>query len=134
MFIAVSLFQSIYLSFYQSIYNTRKFLSKVSFSIYIMSRLLSYYYYLSFSMFIFIFRYIYINLYIFLFIYRVFIKYCVFFENLKIFPDSGLSWFFLGVYTRLDAWSTKWQVEHQRCSRTGRVKKNHNILRKKHNT
>ena len=25
------------------------------------------------------------------------------------------------------------QVEHQRCSRTGRIQKNHNILRKKHN-
>ena len=34
------------------------------------------------------------------------------------------------MYTGLHAWATKWQVEHQRCSRTGRVEKNHNILRK----
>ena len=62
--------------------------------------------------------------------YRVFIKYCVFSKILKYIPDSGLSRFFLGVYTGLHAWTTKWQVEHQRCSRIGRVKKNHNILRK----
>ena len=36
----------------------------------------------------------------------------------------------LDVYTILHAWITKWQVEHQRCSRTGRVQKNPNILRK----
>ena len=61
--------------------------------------------------------------------YRVFIKYCVFFENFKIFPDSGLSLFSLAVsvctHTR--------QVEHQRCSRTDRVQKNHETIRKKHN-
>ena len=64
----------------------------------------------------------------------MFIKYCVFSKILKYIPDSGLSLslsrFFLGVYTGLHAWTTKWQVEDQRCSRTGRVKKNHNILRK----
>ena len=52
----------------------------------------------------------------------VFVKYCVFSEDFKIF----LSLFSLGVsvctHTR--------QVEHQRCSRTFRVQKNHNILRK----
>ena len=62
--------------------------------------------------------------------YRVFIKYCVFFSKiLKYIPDSGLSRFPVGVsvctHTR--------QVEHQRCSRAGRVQKIHNILRKKHN-
>ena len=58
--------------------------------------------------------------YIFIY-YRVFIKYCVFSEFLKIFWTL----FSLGVsvctHTR--------QVEHQRCSRTGRVQKNHKILR-----
>ena len=34
------------------------------------------------------------------------------------------------MYTGLHAWTTKWQVEDQCCSRTGKVKKNHNILRK----
>ena len=61
--------------------------------------------------------------------YRVLIKYCVFFRFLKNIPDSGLSLFSLGdsvcTLTR--------QVEHQRCSSTGRVKKIQNILRKKHN-
>ena len=55
--------------------------------------------------------------------YRVFIKYCVFSEFLKIFRTL----FSLGVsvctHTR--------QVENQRCSRTGRVEKNHKILGKK---
>ena len=64
--------------------------------------------------------------------YRVFIYYCVFSKILK---DSGLlpfsvfprcQWVYL-VYTHTR------QVEHQRCSRTGRVQKNHKILRKKHN-
>ena len=54
--------------------------------------------------------------------YRVFIKYCVFYEDFKIFR----SLFSLGAsvctHTR--------QVEHQRCSRTGRVQKYHKILRK----
>ena len=53
----------------------------------------------------------------------------VFFRRFKNIPDSCLSLFSLGVsvctHTR--------QVEHQRWSRTGRVQKNHNILRKKHN-
>ena len=47
----------------------------------------------------------------------------------KNIPGSGLSLFSLGVsvctHTR--------QVEDQRYSRTGRVQKDHNILRKKHN-
>ena len=47
----------------------------------------------------------------------------------KILKYSGLFPFSLGVgvctHTR--------QVEHQRCSRTDRVQKNHKILRKKHN-
>ena len=62
-------------------------------------------------------------------IYRVFIKYCVFSKKFQIIPDSGLSLFSLCVsvckHTR--------QVEYQRCSRTGRVKKNHKTFRKKHN-
>ena len=61
--------------------------------------------------------------------YRVFIKYCIIFEDFKNIPDSCLSLFYLGVivctHTR--------QVEHQLFSRTGRVQKNHKILRKKHN-
>ena len=57
--------------------------------------------------------------------YRVFIKYCFFSKILIYIPDSGLSWFPLGVSV-----CTQWQVKHQHCSRTGRVKKNHNILRK----
>ena len=52
-----------------------------------------------------------------------------FFRRFKNIPNSGLSLFSLGVsvctHTR--------QVENQRCSRTGRVHKNHKILRKKHN-
>merc|ERR1711860_442846 len=51
--------------------------------------------------------------------YRVFIKYCVFFRRFLNMPDSCLYLFSLGVsmctHTR--------QVEHQRCSRTGRIKK-----------
>ena len=61
--------------------------------------------------------------------YRVFIKHCVFSKISKYIPDSGLSRFFLGVYNGFHAWTTKWQVEHQRCSRTGRVKKIHKIIR-----
>ena len=49
-----------------------------------------------------------------------------FFQRFQNIPDSRLSLFSLGVsvctHTR--------QVEHQRCSSTGRVQKNHNILRK----
>ena len=52
--------------------------------------------------------------------YRVFFEYCVF-ANI---PDSGLSRFPLGGRV-----CTQWQVKHQHCSRTGRVQKNHNILR-----
>ena len=52
----------------------------------------------------------------------------VFFRKfLKYILDSGLSRFFLGVYTGLKAWTTRWQVKDQRCSRTGTVKKNYNI-------
>ena len=58
-------------------------------------------------------------------LYRVFIKYCVFSELFKIFRTL----FSLGVS---DCTHTR-QVENQRCSRTGRVQKNHEILRKKHN-
>ena len=57
---------------------------------------------------------------------RVFIKYCVFSKMLRYTPDSGLSRFLRGVSE-----CTQWQVKHQRCnSRTCRVQKNHNILRK----
>ena len=67
--------------------------------------------------------------------YRVFIKLCVFSKILKYIPDSGLSRVSLSsVYIGLHALTTKWQVEqHKRCSTTGRVQKNHNILGKKHN-
>ena len=55
------------------------------------------------------------------------IKYCVFFEVSKFIPDTGLSSFSVGVsvctHTR--------QVEHQGCSRTGRVQKIQKNLRKK---
>ena len=60
--------------------------------------------------------------------YRVFIKYWVFWKILNI-PDSCRSLFSLGV----NVCTHIRQVEHQRCSRTGRVKKNDTILRKKHN-
>ena len=56
--------------------------------------------------------------------YRVFIKYCVFFEYLKysvLLPFS--------VFPRWQCVHTR-QVEHQRCSRTGRVQKIYKILRK----
>ena len=50
----------------------------------------------------------------------------VFFSKiLRYIPDSGFSWFPLGVSV-----CTQWQVKHQHCSRTGIVQKNHNILRK----
>ena len=51
-----------------------------------------------------------------------------FFENLKIFRTLAFLCFppvSVCVHTR--------QVENQRCSRTCRVKKNHKILRNKHN-
>ena len=58
--------------------------------------------------------------------YRVFIKYCVFSKILKYIPNSGLSQFPLSV-----SMCTQWQVKHQHyCSRTGRVQKNNNNLRK----
>ena len=57
--------------------------------------------------------------------YRVFIKYCVFFEYFNIFRTLA---FFL------DPWCTHTrQVEHQRCRRTDRVQTNHKILGKEHN-
>ena len=50
----------------------------------------------------------------------------VFFSKIsKYIPDSGLSLFPLGVSV-----CTQWQVKNQRCSRTVRDQKNHNILRK----
>ena len=55
----------------------------------------------------------------------MFIKYGVFSKILKYIPDSGLFRFPLGV-----SLCTQWQANHQHCSRTGRVQKNHNILRK----
>ena len=57
--------------------------------------------------------------------YRVFIKYCVFSKLFEIFRTL----FSLGV----SVCTLTRQVEHQRCNRTGRVQKNHKILRKKHN-
>ena len=51
------------------------------------------------------------------FLYRVFIKYCVFSEDFKIFRTL----FSLGV----GVCTPTRQVEHQRCSRTGRFQKNH---------
>ena len=47
--------------------------------------------------------------------YRVFIKYCVFSKILIYFPDSVFSHVSMCTHAR--------QVEHQRCSRTGRVQK-----------
>ena len=55
--------------------------------------------------------------------YRVFIKYCVFFEFIKIFWTL----YSLGV----SVYTPTRQVENHRCSRAGRVQKNHKILRKK---
>ena len=57
--------------------------------------------------------------------YRVFIKHCVFSKILKYILDSDLFRFPLGVSR-----CTQWQVKHRHCSRTCRVNKNHNILRK----
>ena len=56
----------------------------------------------------------------------VFIKNCVFYEDFKIFRTLAFSLFFLGVSVCTHAR----QVEHQRCSRTGRVQKIKKILRK----
>ena len=47
---------------------------------------------------------------------------------LQYIPDSVLSRFSLAVSKCI-----QWQVKHQCCNRTCRVKKNHNIFRKKHN-
>ena len=54
---------------------------------------------------------------------RVFIKYCVI---SKIY--SGL--WPLSVSPRCQCVCTQWQVKHQRCRRTYKVQKNHNILSK----
>ena len=59
-------------------------------------------------------------------VYRVFIKYCgVFFKDFRIFRTL--------VFLCFPSVSVDRQVEHKRCRWTGRVKKNHKILRKKHN-
>ena len=52
-----------------------------------------------------------------------------FFQRFQNIPDSGLSLFSLGV----SVCTLARQVEYQSCSSTGRVQKNHKILRKKHN-
>ena len=57
-----------------------------------------------------------------MFIYRVFIKYCVFSEDFKIF----LTLFPLGV----SVCTRTRQVENLRCSRTDNIQKNQKILRK----
>ena len=60
-------------------------------------------------------------------IYRVFIIYCVFSKILRNIPDSGLYWIPLSSNSEC----TQWQAKHQRySSRTCRVQKNHNMLRK----
>ena len=51
-----------------------------------------------------------------------------FFKDFRIFRTLG----FLCLPVLLCVHKTR-KVEHQRCSRTGRVQKNHNILRKKYN-
>ena len=56
-------------------------------------------------------------------LYRVFIRYCFF----KILKYSGLLPFLC--FSSVSVCTHARQVEHQRCSRTGRVKKNHKILR-----
>ena len=62
--------------------------------------------------------------------YRVYIKYCVFSEFLKI----SRTLVFLSIFSLVVSVCTHTrQVENQRCSRTGRVQTNHKILRKKHN-
>ena len=57
-----------------------------------------------------------------LYIYRVFIKYCFFSKDFRIFRTL----FSLGVSVNTQ---TR-QVKHQHCRRTGRVQKGHKILRK----
>ena len=58
------------------------------------------------------------------FTYRVLIKYCVFFEKFRPLSDFPRC---QCVYTGFhDAWTVRWQVEHQRSSRTCRVQKHHN--------
>ena len=54
--------------------------------------------------------------------YRVFIKYCVFSDILKIFRTLFSLCVSVCTHTR--------QVEHQRCSRTGRVQKIHSFKEK----
>ena len=51
--------------------------------------------------------------------YRVFIKYCVFTKISKYFPDSGISRFFLVVYTGLHAC-----VDHEMAGRTPVLQQN----------
>ena len=56
--------------------------------------------------------------------YRVFIKYCVFFECFKIFRTLAFS---------LDPWCTHTrQVEHQRCSCKKSLKNHKNYKEKTH--
>ena len=62
--------------------------------------------------------------------YRVFIKYCIFLKDFKIFRTLA---FFCFPSVSVCVHTHTRQVENQRCSRTGRVQKNHKILRKKHN-
>ena len=58
-------------------------------------------------------------------LYRVFIKYCVFSKDIRILRTLVFLCFFgVSVYTQTR------QVEHQCCSRTGRIQKIHKILRK----
>ena len=59
--------------------------------------------------------------------YRVFIKYCVFSKDFRIF------WTLVFLCFRLVSVCTHTrQIEHQRCSRTDRVQKNQKNFRKKH--
>ena len=62
------------------------------------------------------------------YIYSVFIKYCVFPENIVIFLNSVSSATVPVVFDLALCTHTR-QVENQRCSRTYRVQKNHKILR-----
>ena len=71
---------------------------------------------------------IYLSIYVFFFIQGVHLILC-FFRSFKNISDSGLSLFSLGV----SVCTLARQVGHQHCSRSGRVQKNHKILRKKHN-
>ena len=62
--------------------------------------------------------------------YRMFNKYCVFLEDFKIFRTLAFLCF-LSVSVRVQ--TQVGRTPAQRCSRTGRVQKNHKISRKKHN-